>query len=257
MAFTKREAHGRVKPAWRQASNKPEGRMIGIEFEVEHRGGFQRILDALPEPKEEKNRPVTESDGSLDHSGVEIVFPPYKNMALKQTDPKRSYFAKAMKALEDAGVHVSTNCGMHMNINTTGWEDSTRRSFMVFMHYMPPTWMTRIGGRGPNGYCTQYRAYVTWNNALQHTEHVTAAGVRPNRIEVRWPKPTTDMVRIKNLTNFFELVEDYCKARVDFVRTTPAEYDLSRDFIEWLDANKERPRTSATIKDILLNGYPA
>lgn len=254
MAYN-RERHGSVQPAWRKESNKPEGRMMGIEFEIEHPDGFDRILEALPEPRDPKNTPVTERDGSLnDHCGVEIVFPPYKYAAFKSGT---SFFARAMKALEEAGVESTVNCGMHMNINTTGWTADQRTAFVFFLHRFPRACIERIGGRTLNGYCNQYPE-LTFTAAATHTQHVTLAGLRPNRIEVRFPKATTDLNRVKNLTNFFELLEDYVKQddirqRINQLEGVP----LRNDFYAWLDNNTARPLTSARIKEVLTNGYPA
>lgn len=261
MAF-KREGHGKVKPAWRLGTHRPEGRMIGVEFEIEHRNGYQYLCDKLPEPKEEKNRPITERDGSLnDAFGVEIVFPPYKNAAFKS---EKSYFARCLKTMEEIGVNAHVNCGMHMNVNTVGWEAVHRTRYVAFLHWLPATNIRHIGGRTPTHYCGQQPSGTLYD-FQNHTTHVTCAGLRPNRIEVRFPLATTNLERVKNLTNFLELLEDWVKsprAARDFEELDGTAWTTRRTaalnkFVAFLDANQERPRTSATIKGILLNGYQA
>lgn len=246
MAFRRGGWHSDV-PEWREPNHRPEGRLIGIEFEVEHEEGYVSILEALPEPRDPANRPVTETDGSLDDdNGVEIIFPPYKTSALKS---KTSYFAKAMKALEDAGVYMHIDCGMHMNVNTTGWTSDQRTAYVYFFHHFNTCMLERIGGREQNGFWTQHM-WMDWDDMSSMTDHEVVAGLRSNRIEVRFPQATTDMEKIKNLTVFLELAEDFIDepGTIEFLRDEddPEDSAVTERFMNWLKDD--------TIKGIL-NGY--
>lgn len=255
-----REGHGRKKPAWRTNTHKPTGKRIGIELEIENKQGYQAILDALPETDNDDLRPVTESDGSLNPAwGVEIVFPPYSHGSLRL---EGSFFGRSIKALADSGCEVSANCGMHMNINTDDWTDREKSVFMCWIHWMKPTALAKIGGRTLNNWCTQSPG-MRLGDALQHQQHVTCAGIRPNRIEVRFPLATLEHQKIKNLTNFFSHLEDFCKldttyewmlAQQNTGQVLRREAMLTK-FCEYLDTKVRVSKSAPIIKDVLINGY--
>lgn len=256
----KRAAHGREKPSWRNNVHAPSGKKIGIELEIENVGGYNIILDALPETDNDELRPVTETDGSLNAAlGVEIVFPPYSHGSLRL---EGSFFGRSIKALADAGCAATPNCGMHMNINTEDWTAADKAVFMCWIHWMKPTALSNIGGRSLNHWCQQSE-YITLADAHMHQQHVTCAGIRPNRIEVRFPKATLEHQKIKNLTNFFSHLEDFCKLPTTYAWMLekqalgqPTRRQAMLDgFCAYLDTRVGRSRSAAVIKEVLINGY--
>lgn len=251
-----REGHGRVQPNWRKSTNKPTGRMIGIEYEIEHPQGYDKILRDLPEPADPEMRPVVERDGSLsDAHGCEIVFPPFTYEALTK---KGSYFHNAVAALRESGAEGNDRTGMHMNVNTTGWSADKKRAFLCVLHWMPAAVLGRIGGRGNTRWWPQRE--FAFHEALEHTQdHVCCAGIRPNRIEVRFPQTTTNFNKIRAIVWFLRHVENFCDiaANVNELRERPAHGNgvwIKNKIIAYLDS---RPRllSTRTVKQVMTEGW--
>lgn len=252
MAY-KLEGHGKKKPAWRTNANAAPNRRIGIEFEIENELGYQEILDAIPETLNLEEEPVTERDGSLlEGKGVEIVFPPFKHSQIKDA---ASFFGRTLKALEECGAESNVRCGMHMNVSTMGWTDDTKRNFLYFLNRVDALLLQRIGGRALNGFCSQRRD-VTWVDMLYVTEHVVCAGLRPNRIEVRFPQATMDQTKVGELVDFLDLLQDWSALGTtrDLLSTNPVSGAMVAEFFHFLTTNKRKPRKSARVLEILRDG---
>lgn len=252
------QPHGRTRPSWRTNENRPKGKLIGVELEIENPNGQKYTLDAIPEPENEESRPITESDGSLDHTGVEIVFAPIPYADLYS---ETSFFGKTLLALDDAGAVGSQRCGMHLNVNTEDWTSVKKCSFLAFLHWIPEAAISHLGGRVRGHYYPQ-NPHLSYDGMLRHTEHVTCAGIRPNRIEVRFPKATTNLRTLQVLVNFIEYLEEWCELE----NTRPFLENLSssnahvkrglevlQKFIKFL-RTKNTP-IAAKIESIFLHGY--
>lgn len=249
MAY-KLEGHGKKRPKWRTNANEAPNRRIGIEFEIENRLGFQAILDAIPETLNLEEEPVTERDGSLmEGQGVEIVFPPFKHSQLKTGD---SFFGRTLKALEDCGAESNVRCGMHMNVSTTGWDNDAKRNFLYFLNRCDSVLLQRIGGRPLNNYCQQAR--LNWYDMLECTAHVVCAGLRPNRIEVRFPQATMDQTKVGELVDFLDLLQDWSMQKDLDLTLSPRSDVLQGLFFNFLTNNKRKPRKSARVLEILRDG---
>lgn len=252
MAY-KLEGHGKKKPAWRTNTSEAPNRRIGIEFEIENELGYQAILDAIPETLDLNEEPVTERDGSLlEGKGVEIVFPPFKHSQLKTGE---SFFGRTLKALEECGAESNVRCGMHMNVSTTGWNDNTKRNFLYFLNRCQPILLQRIGGRALNHFCTQAN-YLAWADMLGCTAHVVCAGLRPNRIEVRFPQATMDQTKVGELVDFLDLLQDWSslEGTTESLRFDCSVTQLRDLFFNFLTTNKRKPRKSARVLEILRDG---
>lgn len=249
MAY-KLEGHGKKKPAWRTNSNAAPNRRVGIEFEIENRLGFQAILDAIPDTLDPEEEPVTERDGSLlEGQGVEIVFPPFKHSQLKQAE---SFFGRTLKALEDAGAESNTRCGMHMNVSTTGWNDDTKRSFLFFLNEVEVGVLVAIGGRALNGYCGQGRGYG-WQDALALNSHCICAGLRPNRIEVRFPQATMDQAKVSMIVDFLDLLQDWAAlpATTAFFAARFDRAAMLNNFITFITNYKRKAKKAAGVLGVI------
>lgn len=204
MGNYKREGYHTKRVAWRSNLHFPVGKRVGIELELEHSKGYKRLLELLPDTRGTK--PLTERDGSLTElGGLEIVFPPYTYDGIRR---KNSYFRKAINQFLTDPPSVTTNTGMHMNINTTNWPVDVKKMFLAFLHSMPRNQIINLGGRAPNHYCKV--RYVSWRNMLSCVKH-DLAWAKPNRIEVRFPAATLDIDKILNLVTLFDLVERFVR----------------------------------------------
>lgn len=208
MSYYRHSYHSQ-HPSWR-GGFRGRGKYIGIEFEVESlSGNYQTLLDLIPDLPDEM-RPCCESDGSLDSSsGVEIVFPPIAYRSLKAKTGAFNQFLEAM----DGNTHHHSNTGMHMNINTADWTQRQRTMFAAVVHNMPSVQIARIGGRSPNNYC-----YQQPNHELAH--YTTSIGhgaveLKSGRMEMRFPKSTTDTNRIELLVDFVDALGEFCKEYAD------------------------------------------
>lgn len=244
--------HGSVRPTWRTNNNEAPPRRIGVEFEIENPLGYKAILDSIPDTDDPAEQPVTERDGSLlDGMGVEIVFPPFKHSQLWSP---ASFFGRTLTALEEAGAESNVRCGMHMNVSTAGWSDDTKRSFLFFLNHISPIYLRAIGGRALNGYCNQQK--VSWQDSIYLTDHCICAGLRPNRIEVRFPQATMDHGKMRVIVDFLDLLQDW--ATVPDVHRACAEMknrpdELLASFTTFLRNHKRKPRKAARILEVFNN----
>lgn len=266
MAY-KRTAYHSVNPVWRTKKHAPSGYHIGIELEISHRQGYQRILENLPEPPKGHAQPITEFDSSLTaRTDIEIVFPPYKHSTIKNG---RSFLNKALTALREAGCQSTTETGMHVNINTTGWSARTVALFVATIHALPPHVLASVGGRLLNRYCKQLTledsfnpetngTYLDINAVVRRSKrsHNTAVSVRNNRVELRFPAATTDITRVRTIVDFAVYVEKFANSlprRV--VRTGSLQGqlgDVGQAFHKFLEQEK---RTKA-VKTLLVHTKP-
>lgn len=195
--------HG-MNPEWRNTSNL-RGKYIGVEFEciaANGIGGYHTLLQLLPDFKFGRN-PITESDGSLSSTnGVEIVFPPVSYRQLK--NPK-SVFARSIASLHGKTSTRSRQPGMHLNINIMGWTSDKQQIFSAVFHKLPRARLEAMGGRSLNRYCSQYNrnSLTNYRGSMWHS----VACNKGNRIELRFPKPTTDHKKIVQLVEAVEAIE--------------------------------------------------
>lgn len=252
--FTRQARRANV-PAWRTGKNIKNDRLIGIEFECENPKGYNATLRALPEPPRSVPRPVTERDGSLDDfQGVEIVFPPLSHKHLKD---ENSYFNTAIKSIGDAGVKTTSETGMHMNVNITGWPEEKVNSFLYTLHKLPGNGLHNIGGRALNHWCSQADG-LRWDTAVADSRgHTLLANVVRNRCEVRFPKSTVDIKRIALIVNFLRMVEDFSaiKATHKWLASNPNRNQVAKRFVEYLTHNRSKTPAAQSVKEAYLYGY--
>lgn len=239
-------------PGW-DRRQRLVGNHVGVELEIQHRRGRNRVLQLIPDPPKGTPRPSTERDGSLhENNGVEIVFPP---LTYKRAKHPQGFFAKTLKALATEADDVYFDrCGMHININTADWNRDHVRMFCAIISWVPPQWLTNIGGRRLNPYCEQYR-YRHLDYYISDGER-GAACIRSNfsRIECRFPAPTLDHNRFKVLMDFLEIVESLARHNYEHAfRGLSLEANMKRVFLEHLDSIKTRK--ARRVKEVLLNGY--
>lgn len=227
-----RRAYHSQRPAWRNSTNL-QGKYVGIEFEcVSATRSYRDILNALPDFKFNRG-PLAETDGSLpSQRGVELVFPP---VSYRQIKSSKSVFAKALKALEGKISTRATSPGMHVNINTSGWSDIKIMLFCATVHNIPRDSLVYLGGRQLNGYCR-----LIPGNRLQSYGYGyhTVASVKAGRIELRFPRPTTDHERIKRIVEFADVVERF------ITKAPPSKYTNSTgtiyaDFVNYVSKTKK------------------
>ena len=233
-SYTRRWYHSEW-PEWRN-SNNLNGKYIGVEFECEPKGtdSYRKILDLLPDFKFGRS-PLTESDMSLGPNGVEIVFPP---VSYKQLKNKKSVFAKSIAAL-NGNLKNTTRTGMHFNVNTHGWSVQHKEIFVAVFHHISRDALETIGGRKLNRYCSQSKfRYLQSANGLGG--HRYAAEWRANRVELRFPKPTTNHEHIKKLVEFVEMAERFAKLKRNPMPTTTV--NLEQMFKKYLQGSKKGKR---------------
>lgn len=229
--YVRREYHSQ-RPAWRNSTNL-RGKYVGIEFEcVSATQSYRDILNALPDFKFHRG-PLVETDGSLpSNSGVELIFPP---VSYRQIKNSKSVFAKSLKALEGKISTLATSPGMHININTAGWSVNKSQLFCAVVHNIPNSNLVRLGGRYLNTYCRQ-----TLGNHLSYYDngyHSVAAN-KSGRIELRFPKPTTNHEKIKQIVEFAEVVESFAnKARASSYYSSTSSIYV--DFVKYASKTKK------------------
>ena len=229
--YVRREYHSQ-RPAWRNSTDL-RGKYVGIEFEcVSATQSYRDILNALPDFKFNRG-PLAEQDGSLPtNRGVELIFPP---VSYRQIKSSKSVFAKALKALEGKISTRATSPGMHVNINTRGWSDNKVMLFCATVHNIPRDSLVYLGGRQLNRYCSLFPS-----NRLQSYGygHHTVASVKGGRIELRFPRPTTDHERIKRVVEFADVVERFASkaAPLKYQYDTSAIY---ADFVKYASKTKK------------------
>lgn len=205
-----------------------EGDYIGIELELESRN-YRHVLDAMPEIRG-KNRPHVETDGSLSRDGLEIIFPPFRYGTVKK---KNSAIHKVMEALKSV-VYTNENTGMHINVNTHGWEQDKVNRFVSVFHLLSRRYLESLGGRRLTSYCSQIDEDILdwglnfWDRQerlddgedydellkLKHfcevtSEHSFAAEISENRVELRFPSATTNQLRLASLVDLVRCVEAF------------------------------------------------
>lgn len=229
--YTRREYHSQ-RPAWRNSTNL-RGKYVGIEFEcVSATQSYRDILNALPDFKFHRG-PLVETDGSLpSSSGVELIFPP---VSYRQIKNSKSVFAKAMKALEGKLSTSATSPGMHININTRDWTTSQVNIFAAVVHNTPTASLVRLGGRRLNSYCRQlFDARLGNYGSMYHS----VASNKGNRIELRFPKPTTDHEKIKKIIEYAEVVERFAK-KASFLKYVTSTANIYTDFVKYASKTKK------------------
>lgn len=253
-ASHKLNGHGKVRPTWRTDTNEAPPRRIGVEFEIENQMGYRAILDAIPDTDDPAEEPVTERDGSLrDGMGVEIVFPPFKHSQLKS---RESYFGRTLKAIEDSGAESNVSCGMHMNVSTAGWDEATKCSFLFFLNVVSPKYLRALGGRALNGYCAQQK--VRWADNIYLTDHTICAGLRPNRVEVRFPQATMDLDKVSLLVDFLDLLQDWAANKDEQKACSVMDHYNCGDwaantFLEFISKHKRKPKKAKRVTEVFAN----
>lgn len=204
-----RTSYHSQQPNWRNGFRE-RGKYIGIEYEVESlSGNYQTLLNLIPDLPAEL-RPCCERDGSLDeYSGVEIIFPPIAYRSLKAKTGAFRQFLEAM----DGNTHHHSSTGMHMNVNTADWGHAQRRLFAAVVHNMSSAQISRIGGRSPNSYCYQQpnRPLEDYSQSIGHG----AVELKNGRLEMRFPKSTTDATRVELLVDFVDGLGEFCKKHAE------------------------------------------
>lgn len=221
LAANKQRYHAGVGAVNWRAQNGVEGKLLGIELEVESHEGhrFEDVLRALPEHDLAVDGPAPhfEADASLDPvRGVEIIFPPYPVAQLRRGE---TFFNKATHALNASGLVCfdSGMCGMHVNINVGGWSDRKKAVYVAVINNMPSAIIKKLGGRKLNRYCAAHPGrgmdyYLTEPGPTHRSmiEYKRGGG----RLEARFPAATLDPVVIARLAHFFDILEDYAGAMV-------------------------------------------
>lgn len=189
--------------------------MVGVELELEHSRGYAAILAALPDTANTNLRPSTEMDGSLDdYRGVEIVFPP---MSPSQLSNGNSFIRRSFKALDESGAHGGRNCGMHVNINTFGWDVRVRNTYISLFFLITQDTLCAIGGRSLTNYCEQWFNLNEVTNQAGvarwcRNNHNTVVSVRPDRVELRFPAATTNIEKLQTVVAFSNYVKQYAES---------------------------------------------
>lgn len=274
--YTRREYHARGF-RYRNVTGRAEP-LIGVELEVEHQHGYHRVLEALPDTANPALRPSTECDGSLNYSrGVEIVFPP---MTPSQLNNGNSFIRRSFKALEQAGVNSEPErCGMHVNINTHGWDARTRHAYIAMFFVMDKDLIRAIGGRDETEYCEQYveyhgRYYIADLAAYASNNHSTVVSARNGRVELRFPASTTRMEDLQRVVAFSNFVKEYvetvsavsrttgripltCLPSVEWPTVEPIAVDRGFSWIETKLSNAFRAQVTQDLLTMIKNSKPS
>lgn len=268
-----RNGYHSTRPSWRNHGSLT-GRYIGIEFEVEAHGGpYSRICELLPDF--DNPRPLVEQDGSLSNSsGCEIIFPPISLASLRS---KNNMFHESVRALAGHTRHT-TNTGMHMNINCRGWNERKVGLFVALVHNLPRASLEAIGGRRLNTYCERipnqsianYRGFTS-----THSRAIERSGTY--RLEMRFPRSTTDERQIDVLLDFIDKAETFVEKFVpedwepksekkaigksyyynEPIYETKIVYtELVEQFRVYLKRSKAGRRLLRVMENGLENGYP-
>ena len=107
--------------------------------------------------------------------------------------------------------------------------------FCATVHNVPRDSLVYLGGRQLNSYCR-----LIPSNRLQsygYTYH-TVASAKGSRIELRFPRPTTDHERIKRIVEFADVVERFASkaAPLKYQYDTSAIY---ADFVKYASKTKK------------------
>ena len=186
---------------------KKEGKLVGVELEVECEDGFGEVLDAVPDF--ETDGPAMERDGSLNDSyGVEIIFPPIPADRITQA---RSTVARTMSAISKLNLNLSSGTGMHVSINCSDWSDNKAYRYIMAYHWLPREMIERVGGRRLTHYCYQDRTLAEDERSiyLYENPHELVAERDGYRIELRYPQATTDITRLAKVLTLSDMIEEW------------------------------------------------
>lgn len=191
------------------------GELYGVELEMEHENSREALIDSIPDQRYERLRPVTERDGSLDNTGVEIIFPPMK---VSQLSRKDGFFRRTLLALKEGGAKTSYATGMHVNVNTHGWGTNLVDAFVLFHQILPDSLVNSIGGRNRNHYCGNlwYERYepLRYVGHRASGNHTTIASIRRGRVELRYPAASLNPERLMMVISFSRLLKKYLQEEV-------------------------------------------
>jgi hypothetical protein len=246
VVLMRREYHEDERP-WRRSKNL-QGKWIGIELEAEHDDGYGVILQKIAIPRvDECDVPIFEEDGTIDdYEGVEIVFPPVKAESIMHD--LDHYVRRAIKSVKASGAHFPDNCGMHISVNTNGWNNYKKAAFMLGIVGMPPGIMEKLGGRDVRWNESAASIYPSLNDRwgyadnrwtdfsyMPGSDHDHCAEWRDDgkSCEIRFPKATADMRRLNKLLFWIDALTDFADTiRADY---RPADhYAVYKDFLSWL-----------------------
>lgn len=199
---------------WRNSYNL-KGRFIGIELELESKN-HRDVCRALP-ALSNRFRPLVEEDGSLSDEGVELIFPPLRYPSIKR---KNSSIHRVMEAVKSL-VRTTNTTGMHLNVNTCGWEQKKITRYVMAFHLMAQEDLVKLGGRNLNYYCAQLSSddvdgYIEWDE-LTYTifdDHAWCAEPKGERVELRFPSATTNHLRLCSLIDMARAVEDFVESKL-------------------------------------------
>lgn len=250
-----REEYHESYASWRNTRGIV-GPLIGIELEVEDKDSYENVLAAIPDTDKDEDRPLVEDDGSLgSYTGVEIIFPPANPRTLMRSG---SFFRNTLAALSELSLQDSNHTGMHINVNIHGWEIRAVRLFIALFHYLPKDTLENIGGRTLNGYCSQWRIR-DFSDYQYSDEHSYAAEWKygADRVELRFPKSTTDYRRVQTLLTFIGVASKWAEQS-----DLPTHYGTVSDarlaINDSFDAYLNGLRNTAAIrkmKEVMENGY--
>lgn len=236
MANLSRHSYHSVVPEWRQGRSV-QGKMIGVELEVESTNSYYTDLIAyLPDDFISGEHCVVEHDGSLSSdTGMEIVFPPAEYSRMRNGECNTS---RAMDSLAGRIVETFNGCraGMHMNVNTNGWSQTKKAYVVSVVNNMDINYLQSLGGRALTNYCRQVRLSSIASYRSSPSDHGCAAGVRSNRIELRFPRSTANKERLKALTIFVELLEEFAEEMDTGGYEAPAPSEVGALFVSYLEA---------------------
>lgn len=251
--YRRRDYHS-VDTAWRN-SRDLNGSYVGIELEVEAlTTPYGQLLGLLPDLRG-RARPITETDGSLSFlRGVEIVFPPFKPSSIKR---KSGAVKRVMESIKHIEMSTNNQVGMHMNINVQGWSRPRVLVAALVVHKLGYPWLTYLGGRGSNQYCSTYN-YTRYDYAeltLGMSSHASATSVTNSRLELRFPKSTTDSERLDRLLDFIHQLERWSEQKTDDPRLDAWRLGVNRgewirnDFLEFMSKNRVGRRVLAYVEE--------
>lgn len=215
MAGYQRRSYHSHSPQWRN-SRALKGSYVGIELELEaeqeeRTGGYRQLLNLLPDIKS-KGRPLVEADGSLSYTrGVELIFPPLRPASIKRAN---SSIKRVMKSLEGATLSPRATVGMHLNINTSEWSPHRILHATAAVMSLGGRFLAALGGRTLNRYCRLQpcgHGRELWSYC--YNTHHAAVSIRDGRLELRFPKSTTDTDRLDRLLDFIHQLEEWSKKR--------------------------------------------
>lgn len=227
-------------PDWRRGIGIT-GKVVGIELEVEGTSGnnYERLIGLMPELRT-PDEVAVESDGSLSHEyGMEIVFPPISYDNIKKG---LCNVTKVMESLDGSVQDRFTggNAGMHMSVNRAHWSSRKLAYFTAVIHNIDKNKLQNIGGRTLTGYCQQHKDGSYAADILRYSAgpcgHAYAAEPKGTRVELRFPRSTTNVARLKALVTFIELVEEFAEEMDSGGYEQPTSAEIGPLFEEYLAA---------------------